>query len=56
MLDHLPPPYSYRSLVGEGYAPTKSYRQAEAALLRLHSENRSFHRTNQRLKDNGGSP
>lgn len=56
MLDHLPPPYFYGSLVGEGQTATKSYRRAEAALLRLHSENRSSHRANQSFKADRGSP
>jgi hypothetical protein len=55
MLDHLPSPYSYARLVGEGQTATKSYKQTEAARLYLHPANRSF-QANQRLKADGDSP
>ena len=55
MPDHLPSPYSYARLVGEGRTATKSCKQTEAARLHLYSENRSF-QADQKLKADGDSP
>lgn len=56
VLDHFPPAYSCTNLIGNGQTPTNSYSQAEAPLLRLHSQNRSSYRANKRFKADGGAP